>query len=272
MIKMKYFICCTILLISTIDLNAADWSPGDAFFRAGFFDYARYEYLKAYFLVDGDSNSTLDISNKIAETYLADSDYKNGIIWCENVLNTVDVPLWHPFQLTYAVLQMKNRDHVRGIGVLAKYSPQKDFDRNRQNFLLGCANAHLWNLSEAIYSWDAIPDTSPFSKLSSDYIQKTRDTMQVSFRNPTTGAVLGVMPGLGYLYAGHFKTSLSAITVLSLTTWATIASFNENVDGIGYLTGFITVGWYVGSIYGSYKATDRRNRDLVREYLNEINY
>ena len=44
-------------------------------------------------------------------------------------------------------------------------------------------------------------------------------------RNPALAGALAIVPGLGYAYAGHPQTALSALVLISLFGWTTLHSF-----------------------------------------------
>jgi len=70
---------------------------------------------------------------------------------------------------------------------------------------------------------------------------------------------LGVVPGLGYAYTNHYKTSLAALVVIGLTTAATIKANEQGNTGLSISIGLFAFGWYSGSIVGSVDSAKRYN-------------
>jgi hypothetical protein len=82
--------------------------------------------------------------------------------------------------------------------------------------------------------------------------------------------VLGVLPGLGYLYDGYKRTALTAFLVNGLFLWGTAEAFRAGDEGVGAAVGGIGLGWYTGNIYGSVvsarRANLKRENDLLSRY------
>ena len=250
------------------NINYADW-----LYKQGFYDYALQEYLRMIYIsnLEKDQN-TLWVYNKVAECYLMSGEYEKGINWCENINEKYSKDTLYELNVTYSIILMKMGFFEKSEKILSSTVLKESPISNRVYFLLGCSEAHQWKLNDAINAWQNIPIDQNLNPIATDYISYTREAQKVNFLNPTYGAIFGIVPGLGYLYAGHEKTALSALIVIGLTSWGTFASFENNVDGIGYLTGFLTLGWYSGSIYGSYWACERKNEYNRRLYLKKIKY
>ena len=250
------------------NISFADW-----LFNRGFYNYARYEYLKDIF--DSSIEEEEEISklyNRVAECYLASGKYGEGIKWCMSINEQHSQDFFPELNITYAILLMKMGHFDKSIEELSNKHLADGPIKSRANFLLGCSEAHQWKLNDAIDAWRKIPSNHQLNPIINEYISYTEKAKQIKFLNPTNGAVLSIIPGLGYLYAGHNKTALSALIVIGLTSWGTVASFKEDINGIGYLTGFLSIGWYSGSIYGSYWACKRKNEYNRRLYLKKIKY
>jgi TM2 domain-containing membrane protein YozV len=89
-------------------------------------------------------------------------------------------------------------------------------------------------------------------------------------RQPAGAVLLGLLPGMGYMYAGDYATGIITFLVLAVNATVTGLAFYTGNDVIGYLTGAVGICFYAGSMAGGYLATRRNNRRIsreVRDYL-----
>jgi hypothetical protein len=84
-----------------------------------------------------------------------------------------------------------------------------------------------------------------------------------------------IIPGSGYVYAGHTTTGVSALIFNSLLAYASYTSFHSNNTGMGILTGLIGLGFYISNIQGSGKSVIRYNKyqkdQIIKGYQRKIN-
>lgn len=83
-------------------------------------------------------------------------------------------------------------------------------------------------------------------------------------KSPTLGGVLGLIPGLGYVYAGEYASGLRSLILNGLFAGAMVYSGVEDQWGAFAALTFFEVTWYSGSIYGGIDAAKNYNR-LRRE-------
>lgn len=72
-------------------------------------------------------------------------------------------------------------------------------------------------------------------------------------------AVLGIIPGMGYVYSEEYATGIFAFLLISADIIMTYFAFRTHNDVIGYFTGVIGGFFYAGSIAGGYFAARRFN-------------
>ena len=82
-----------------------------------------------------------------------------------------------------------------------------------------------------------------------------------------------ILPGMGYIYAGHFTTGISSLLINSLIGFASYSSFKSGNAGMGILSGLIELGFYIGNIQGSGRSIERENtyykNSIIKEYTNQ---
>jgi putative component of membrane protein insertase Oxa1/YidC/SpoIIIJ protein YidD len=74
------------------------------------------------------------------------------------------------------------------------------------------------------------------------------------------GAVGNIVPGLGYLYAGHKSTALSALILNSVLMYATYTNIEKGNNGMAILTGIFATSFYISGLSGGAKSVRRFNR------------
>ena len=76
-------------------------------------------------------------------------------------------------------------------------------------------------------------------------------------KKPWLAAVLGIVPGAGYLYSGEIATGVFAFLLIAADAILTYFAFRTHNDVIGYFTGVIGGLFYAGSMAGGYFAARR---------------
>jgi putative component of membrane protein insertase Oxa1/YidC/SpoIIIJ protein YidD len=98
----------------------------------------------------------------------------------------------------------------------------------------------------------------------------------IKYKSPTLATISSIIiPGSGYVYAGHTVTGISALIFNSLLAYATYTSFKSNNTGMGVLTGLIGMGFYISNIQGSAKSVIRYNnykkQQVIKGFERKIN-
>jgi len=88
----------------------------------------------------------------------------------------------------------------------------------------------------------------------------------LSRRSPGLAAALSIVPGLGYVYAGHVKTGIASLLVNGVLFGATYQAFKNDNDVLGVFMGVFAVSWYTSSIIGSGRAAIRYNERKQLEF------
>lgn len=99
-----------------------------------------------------------------------------------------------------------------------------------------------------------------FSKIKSNNNQTLKTLIDFKPKSKTLGLTLGIIPGLGYLYAGHPKSAISSLIINFLLGFATYSTFKSNNNGLGTLLAITSLGFYFGNIKGGKMATERYNK------------
>lgn len=79
-------------------------------------------------------------------------------------------------------------------------------------------------------------------------------------KRPGLGGMLGVVPGLGYAYAGEYANAFRSLLLNGLFIFGMVHTAEEDSWGAFTAITFFELTWYSGSIYGGIDASHRYNR------------
>jgi len=89
-------------------------------------------------------------------------------------------------------------------------------------------------------------------------------------KNPTLGGWLGLIPGLGYAYAGEYANMTRSIILNSLFIFGMVHTAQEDQWGAFTAITFFEITWYTGSIYGGIDASHRYNQRRKQTVLDAL--
>jgi len=97
------------------------------------------------------------------------------------------------------------------------------------------------------------------------------DSIYKQQKNPFIGALAGLIPGMGYVYAGERGTGIVSMIVVGAGSAVTYASYSNGLDSLAIVTGVITFFFYGGSIAGGYMQTVKYNDRLMETLEMRVN-
>ncbi len=86
-------------------------------------------------------------------------------------------------------------------------------------------------------------------------------------KSPFLGAVYGIIPGMGYVYAGEPGTGIVTLIVVTAGSAITWGAHVNNVEPLAAVSGAATLFMYAGSIAGGYMQTVKFNRGLSEKLV-----
>ncbi len=108
------------------------------------------------------------------------------------------------------------------------------------------------------------------SKNEQDRLEVLDRARRMPVKRPWLGGLLGVIPGLGYVYSGEYANGARSFLLnATFITLIVLAARDENWAGVG-VAGFFEITWYTGSIYGGVDAAHRWNRQQRERVAAEI--
>jgi len=79
-------------------------------------------------------------------------------------------------------------------------------------------------------------------------------------KSPVVGGLLGLVPGLGYVYSGEYANGARSLLMNALCIWGLVELAERDMWGGVAIVGFAELTFYSGSIYGGADAAVRYNR------------
>jgi tetratricopeptide (TPR) repeat protein len=97
---------------------------------------------------------------------------------------------------------------------------------------------------------------------------KTKETLPT--KNPLLAGALSLIPGLGHLYLGQVGVASTSAAWNALFIIAAGIAFLQGNWGPAIILTVFELGWYTGGIFGAMAGAYRHNRDVVRNWRDEI--
>jgi hypothetical protein len=91
-----------------------------------------------------------------------------------------------------------------------------------------------------------------------------------SVKKPYAAMALGVVPGMGYIYADNTSTGIIAFLLISVLSTLTYYSFKTDNKPVGVFIGTATAFFYGGSIVGGYLAAKKYNNTAKNELKDSL--
>ena len=89
-------------------------------------------------------------------------------------------------------------------------------------------------------------------------------------KSPTLGGWLGLVPGLGYVYAGEYANGARSLLLNGLFIFGQVNTARRDEWGAFAVISFFEITWYTGSIYGGVDASHRYNRRRLDACLGSL--
>jgi hypothetical protein len=136
----------------------------------------------------------------------------------------------------------------------------------------GLAHARIRHWDEAVTAFQNLSGDERYGPTASAFAALAQEGERAAWKSPRMAAILGVIPGMGYWYAGHRQTGIASLLVNGLFVGATIQAFRSDQNLLGGFLSLFTVSWYSGNIYGSAVAARRYNDRLQEDLWDRFQY
>ncbi len=257
-------LCLVALLVLCLPLCAQS-SFADWLLAQGYYDRALTEYLRISHNAD-DAGSRDEARLQALSCFLLLEDFDGALDWlsrmqAETEKVTQELPLRRGIVLV-SVGQYSEAEQLLDRVV----HESNDSGRDLAALQLGLAQVCQLRPQDACHTWDSIPADASTYAHAHELWTLARDTQLPRQKSPELAATLAIMPGAGYAYADHWGTAISALLVVSALGFGTWSAIDAGHEGLAALSGFATVGFYLGNMYGSWNAVQRINEYRVHQY------
>jgi len=193
-----------------------------------------------------------------------------AIHWGEKTLATEELRSDQRSDIAFGIaasfVNLQNGHRARTIlAELAEHGPRPL--RYRAALLRGFSFAREERWGEAEQTFDGVQEQGEAAVRAHRLAALARQGPALPRKNPTTAGLLGIVPGLGYAYAGFPQTALASLVVNGLFFAGTYKAFKDGNTGLGTMLGIMSLGWYGGNVYGSIASAQRRNNRAREEFL-----
>lgn len=141
----------------------------------------------------------------------------------------------------------------------------------RARIMRGICQLHLGNWRAANGEFSLVPESSGMRGDAERFAAAALAYPEIPRKSSKTAGILStILPGLGYVYAGHVQTGIASFVVNSLFVSATVLSFEHHHEGAGAAISLFALGWYTSNIYGSVVAAYRYNEYHRDRYFDQF--
>jgi putative membrane protein insertion efficiency factor len=142
----------------------------------------------------------------------------------------------------------------------------------KSNLMKAVCNSRINNWQQSLLIIEQPQNQDDYLLQTKKNIITANEAFSFKKKKPVTAAILGIIPGAGYLYTGHKQTALSALIVNGLLGWATFSNIKKENYGMAALTGTFAFSFYIANIGGSYKSAKRHNETKLKSLSNKFQY
>ena len=90
-------------------------------------------------------------------------------------------------------------------------------------------------------------------------------------KKPVVGGLLGIIPGLGHMYAGEYSNGIRSMILNGIFIFGMVHTADQEQWGAFTVITFFELTWYTGSIYGGIDASHRYNQRRLNDCIDTIN-
>jgi len=89
-------------------------------------------------------------------------------------------------------------------------------------------------------------------------------------KSPRVGGLLGMIPGMGYAYAGEYGNMIRSLILNTIFIYGMVDTAQKDQWGAFAAITFFELTWYSGSIYGGIDASHRYNQNRRNQLYHDI--
>jgi hypothetical protein len=219
-------------------------------------EYDRYAFFSS--ITQKDSNYCF---LQITKCYYLGEEYENMISYVNSLIISESQQYFFDKYKGLAYLKLNyprmskslfekysNPESVLLKGISELYLREWDLGNITFNSLLNCADDQIS---------DAAKDLSLVAKFSKE----------LYIKNPYLAGFLSIFPGGGYIYTEKYQTAFSSLVLNSLILGSSYELYKKDLNFTASFSLFVSLGFYIGNIYGSILSAAQFNESYRKEYL-----
>jgi hypothetical protein len=227
-------------------------------FNSSQFGYAAEEYERLIFVDNKNESYQLGL----LKSYRFAEEYEKGIK-AYDLLKTADYTPGYELVKEYSKLNILNGTE----GNLDPLFLDPVLDHGFRNNLE--LTMRLIAFPESTVSLDGLDETV----LSRDLIDLYNESFTLKYKSRLiAGSLSTLVPGLGKVYTGRWKDGLISLLFVAGTGYQAYRAFSDKgVNSVyGWIMGSISLGFYIGNIYGSAKSARLYNVNQNMNYREKV--
>lgn len=225
----------------------------DYLFASGQYQLAAEEYERVVFLDPQNTSTKL----KLVKSYKLNGDLMQGINRIMEFHQNSPEQLTLPFSEQFVQMNLRLGNYPEVTNLLQKNTklPESFVANSRLSIFL--LEAEWSKAQELVEMNPANTDAKLFGIV--------EESMALKYRKPWIGTSLSIiLPGSGKVYAGRWKDGIISFIFIAGSAWQAYRGFDKfgTQSVYGWIFGSVSLGFYTGNIYGSWKAVKQYNSGL----------
>lgn len=244
---------------------------------------------------------SVDASNKYADFLIHKRDFNKAITEYERLLFLDSGQmLFYKHQLAYCHFKLGNTEAILNTFnnkpdstasqlIFLSYIRRRSFDKaahvlNSEEFIFETPSAQFnkgilrfyqkeFSKSEILFSNDLNNDF--FNSRSQLFTELIHDTQNFKLKSPVLALGLSsIIPGLGRVYTKDYADAAVNFVFIGLTAFQAYRGFtNDNIgQWQGWFYGGLSLSFYLGDLFGSYKAAKDYNQKFYNQQFEKADY
>ena len=225
-------------------------------FESNQYSFAAEEYERLTFLFPGNQ----DYQVALMRSYRYARDYGKGIYAFQSLISPgLEV------QKEYAKLNILDRNKANIAALLTDLDQGSSF-RNNLDLTL-----RILSFPDNPLSLEGIQTDRVDENLMNLY----QESLKINYKSPfLAGTFSMVIPGMGKVYSGRWKDGLISFLFIGTTAYQAYRGFGQKgtKSVYGWIMGSLSLGFYIGNIYGSAKAAKLYNSNMNSAYVEKVSH
>jgi TM2 domain-containing membrane protein YozV len=155
--------------------------------------------------------------------------------------------------------------------LLAEDEEAADGLRHEARWLLAWGHFDAGELDEAYKQFSGLAEAGGrHAEDASGAAQALLDRERLEQKNPLLAGALSLIPGFGHFYLGRWGVGLTSLAWNGLFLFATVSAWLTGNWGVALVLTLFEIGWYSGGVFGAVAGAMRHNRDVVRNWRDDL--